>query len=1126
MDFGSSCNLIRVSDCKSLNLPLDKNSDVIIKGYGSNSVRALGKTRIKIRIDNVERTMDFVVVPDHLQDVPILVGQPFTESPGLMVRKDSQKLEFKEHTTPSQKSKIELWLKEYVVIPPNHVGNLPIFSKQSFEGDLLIEACGRYQLGREYAIPRVMITLTSSTTSVIPVINLSGRELILNDKHPIVRAFPCELNLQPSDEHVLSVELESLPLLKEVDVSIGTDDVSVRAELMDLLNNFRNLFGDKPEDLGMAKSAEIELKLTDDIPFTYRPYRMAEVEKEKVRKIVAELLGANIIRDSESPYSSPILLVKKKNGQDRMCVDFRKLNQRTIKQKYPLPRIDDQIDKLSGRTIFTSLDLTSGYHQIPVAENSKHLTAFVTPDGHYEYNRMPFGLCNAPAVFQRLMNKILGPYRDIAVVYLDDVIIPSKTYRENLDHLRQILRVFRQENLTLNLKKCEFLASSINYLGFEIDHSGVRPGAAKIEVVRQFPIPKNVKQVRQFLGLTGFFRKFVKNYASIVRPLTALTQKNINWTWSQNEQEAFEKLKILLTQRPILALYDPNSRTEVHTDASQEGIAGILLQEHEGLLKPVAYYSRHTNKAESKYHSFELETLAVVESLLKFRVYLLGITFKVVTDCNALKTASSKRDLIPRIARWWLQLQEYTFTVEYRPGKSMNHVDSLSRNPCSTTEPPLENFVLHIEEADWILSAQLSDEKIKLIHEVLSKPPQTEYERDIYKNYALRNNRVYRITALGIQWVVPQGFRSQVVRLAHDDAGHFAAEKTLRKLCEKYWFPRMREYVEKYISKCIPCLYNKIPSGRREGYLHPIAKEPIPFYTIHIDHLGPFQKTAKGNVHLIVVVDAFTKFVILKPAKSTKTKFVIGLLEEICKNYGLPSRIITDRGTAFTSVAFKDYCRKHNIRLIQNAVATPRANGQVERINRTILSVLATSSETEDKWDSCINNCQLSINNTVHQITGKSPNQLLMGYSPREKNDILSPELSLSTVVKDMEALRVDVSRKIKENQRKQKKVFDKKRKAARIYKVGDQVLILMNRNAEGQSRKLNTKYAGPMVVAEVLPNDRYRVKDLPSSIRSSTRKFDNVISADRMKPWMSKGHISDETASDSGEDGVPLPSD
>lgn len=624
-----------------------------------NHVKVLGKVTVKLKVDSVQRTVDCLVVPDHLQEVPILIGQAFTEQPGLLVSKDSKSLRFSELQLPDSNtpSKIALWLEEATVIPPNHVGNLRVISKSSLQGDFYIEACFRCQLGREYAIPRVLIHLSPEDVPVIPIINLSGKDLTLNNKDPIVRAFACKMEADGDQAaQILRLDITKLPLLKEEDVKIGTSDLQLRGKLMVILQEFRDLFGTVSEHFGQAKSAEMVINLTDHQPFTYRPYRMAEMEKEKVRTIVSELLGAGIVRESSSCYASPVLLVKKKDGHDRMCIDYRKLNLKTIKDRYPLPRIDDQIDKLSGCSVFTSLNLSSGYHQIPIAEQSKHLTSFVTPEGQYEYNRMPFGLSNAPAVFQRMMNQILGPYRDIAAVYLDDVILPSKNPEENLCSVHTIFQTLRNENLTLNINKCVFLCSTINYLGFEIDQYGVRPGAAKIEAVRYFPVPKAVKQVRQFLGLTGYFRKFVKNYSAIVKPLTTLTKKNIPWHWGAPETKAFEDLKSRLIERPILAIYDPTLATEIHTDASQDGIAGILLQYYESQLRPVAYYSRHTNKAERKYHSFELETLAVVETLLKFRVYLLGLSFKVITDCNALKTASSKRNLIPRIARWWLQL--------------------------------------------------------------------------------------------------------------------------------------------------------------------------------------------------------------------------------------------------------------------------------------------------------------------------------------------------------------------------------------------------------------------------------------------------------------------------------------
>lgn len=383
---------------------------------------------------------------------------------------------------------------------------------------------------------------------------------------------------------------------------------------------------------------------------------------------------------------------------------------------------------------------------------------------------MPFGLCNAPSVFQRLMTKILKPYQQIATVYLDDILIWSTTVDEHLEKLGIILNLLEEEGLTLNLAKCKFLSTSVSYLGYEITQEGVRPGEEKINSVKNFPRPTTVRQVRQFLGLSSYFRQFVKDFSVISKPLTILTHKNVAWKWNDEQEIAFNRLKNILGMRPLLAIYNPEAETEVHCDASQSGLAGVLLQKVGDKMHPVYYFSKQTSKTEAKYHSYELETLAVVRSLEKFRVYLLGKKFKVVTDCSAITTANTKKDLVPRIARWWLLLQEYDFTVEHRSGTKMRHVDALSRNPVEIAT------ILRIEPADWVLSAQLTDAKLKHIRDVLSKPPTTDYDHKIYKDYALRNNRIYRITVRGIQWVVPKGMHQSV----HDQMGHFSVEKNVR----------------------------------------------------------------------------------------------------------------------------------------------------------------------------------------------------------------------------------------------------------------------------------------------------------------------------------------------------------
>nr|CAI5826438.1 unnamed protein product [Callosobruchus analis] len=457
----------------------------------------------------------------------------------------------------------------------------------------------------------------------------------------------------------------------------------------------------------------------------------------------------------------------------------------------------------------------------------------------------------------------------------------------------------------------------------------------------------------------------------------------------------------------------------------------------------------------------------------------------MVTDCNALKATSVKKV----IARWWLQLQEFTFEAKYRPGARMAHVDCLSRNSVDGTDESAEpEAVFRIKQADWVLSGQLTDENIKRIHEILSRAPPTEEEKQVYKNYALRDGRVYRITVRGIQWVVPRGMRHQVVKAAHDDFGHFAVDKTLYRLTEHYWFPRMRKYFEKYISCCIPCLYNKKPAGKREGYLHPIPKTPTPFFTVHVDHLGPFPKSKKGNAYVLALIDGFTKFVALKAVKSTKTRFVIDHTKSLSATYGVPRVLVSDQGSAFTAKKFKDFCHQNNIKHVLNAVATPRANGQEERLE-------------EDLWDRELPNVQFAINNIPSRSTGKTPSQLLFGYGLRRGADMpLKDEVSqIPILLEDLVTAREQATRKIEAAQ------------------PGDLVLIVKQQPATGASRKLRNPYSGPMVVKVALPNDRYIVTDMTGSHRAERRSnYERTVAVDSMKPWCSPGGVSDDTGSES----------
>lgn len=434
----------------------------------------------------------------------------------------------------------------------------------------------------------------------------------------------------------------------------------------------------------------------------------------------------------------------------------------------------------------------------------------------------------------------------------------------------------------------------------------------------------------------------------------------------------------------------------------------------------------------------------------------------------------------------------------------MSHVDALSRNA-------VEN-ILRIEAEDWLMAGQMTDAKLNALKEILSKPPQDQYAESVHRDYQLKDNRLFRKRDQDELWVVPRGMRREIVKSCHDEFGHFALDKTLKKISESY-------YVTTYINSCIPCLYHKKKRGRKEGFLHPIDKVPIPFHTIHVDHLGPFNRSSGGSKYVLVIIEAFTKFTFLKAVNDIKTAPVIRQLKIISNTYGSPTRIITDRGTAFTSKPFEKYCEECAILHIKNAVATPRANGQVERYNATILTSLSSSIESEEDWEKALPKVQFAMNNVVNSSTNKTASELLMSYRPRSEADakltnVIQPN---RPVVTDLNIIREDVRKRTRQEQEKQCRRFNKRRGTPHFYKVGDLIAVIKQKTGEG-SKKLLPWYKGPFVITKILPNDRYAIEDMKGAVRSYRTPHKSIEAVDHMKPWVSRGCLSSTSESEGDE--------
>ncbi|CAK1600047.1 unnamed protein product [Parnassius mnemosyne] len=440
----------------------------------------------------------------------------------------------------------------------------------------------------------------------------------------------------------------------------------------------------------------------------------------------------------------------------------------------------------------------------------------------------------------------------------------------------------------------------------------------------------------------------------------------------------------------------------------------------------------------------------------------------------------------------------------------MQHADSLSRNPLPADDSDsLDLHVLNVvQDKHSVLAAQLSDPKLKLIKGILDR--NSTEAKDIRHNYTLNDGKIYRKVGDVLRWAVPRDARWKICQFCHDDSGHFSYEKTLEKMRRDYWFSGMARFIKKYVRACIPCAYAKEPFGKKQGLLYPISKPSTPFECIHIDHVGPFVRSKTGNTYVLGIIDGFSKFIVLRAVRNTKSKTSIQALREFIRLFGCPKVIISDRGTSFTSDEFKKFTGKYKIKHVKNAVATPRANGQIERYNRTILgSLTALNIDKDDRdWDCNLNNVQWSLNNTLKKAIGKTPAQLVFGKDTVNSTETHLHEISENlTLDENIDETRKQVSSHISKQQETMKARFDKKRCTANTYKLGDLVMIAKNVRNVGNSNKLVPPFSGPYKITTVLGNDRYEVCNVEGF---SSRKYRNIYSAHKIKPWIRLGSIPD----------------
>ena len=529
-------------------------------------------------------------------------------------------------------------------------------------------------------------------------------------------------------------------------------------------------------------------------PVNSRPYRHSAIQKNVIEKQVADLLQQGFIRPSCSPFSSPVVLVKKKDGSWRMCVDYRRLNKVTVKDKYPIPLIDELLEELKGATVFSKIDLRAGYHQIRMVEEDVSKTAFMTHDGHYEFAVMPFGLTNAPATFQGLMNDIFRPFlRKFVLVFFDDILIYSGSVDAHLSHLQLVFEKLKEHSLFAKESKCEFAKTKIEYLGHIISEQGVSTDPKKLKAMQDWPAPNDVSKLRGFLGLTGYYRKFIKNYGLICKPLTDLLRKDA-FHWDSKAEQAFLELKRAMMSPPVLSLPDFSLPFVVETDASSYGIGAVLMQEGH----PLAFISKTLGPKHKSLSVYDKELLAIVFAVTYWGHYLSSGPFEVRTDHKTLSHLMQQKLTTPGQLSWLSKLMAFDFEITYKKGVENVVADALSRVHSSEVFcmaiTSVSTDLYPLVQATWT-----SDPQLKAIIDELQQDPQMNSKYSWIGDQLRRKGRL----VVGND----QNLRLQIVHLFHDSSsgGHSGIHATYKRLSSLFYWPNMEKQIRQYIRECDVC---------------------------------------------------------------------------------------------------------------------------------------------------------------------------------------------------------------------------------------------------------------------------------------------------------------------------------
>ncbi|PAA55822.1 hypothetical protein BOX15_Mlig019225g1 [Macrostomum lignano] len=903
-----------------------------------------------------------------------------------------------------------------------------------------------------------------------------------------------------------------------------------------LVRSYGDVFTTKQTSSKLTTVVEHEINTENARPIKIPPRRLPPHLQPEVDRQVNELLEKGQIEEAQSPWCFPLVCVKKKSGEMRMCVDYRKLNEVTVKDAVPMPRVDDALEAVHGAKIFSTMDLHSGFWQVGVRPQDQDKTAFAVPHrGQFRWKVMPFGLVNSPATFTRLMAAVLDKQMwKTCLVYIDDLLVWSTDVDEHLRRLEEIFSKLRQANLCLKPQKCHFLQKQVKFLGHTLSAAGISTDEEKVQEVKNWPTPRSSTELHSFLGLCGYYRKFIKDFAAIAAPLTRLTTKDAKFEWKTEQQLAFETLKERMTSSEVMAHPDfsPDAGEFIlDTDGSSKmGIGAVLSQvQPDGAERVIAYGSKTLNQAERNYCTTRLELLAVVTFIMKFRYYLLGKAFCLRTDHSSLQWLKNFSDAEGQVARWLEKLAPFQYRIVHRPGRSHGNADAMSRKPvrrhfgaetcpaCAQHPEGLNAVEFERFSAGNLASEQDQDDDLRTVKEALGSnlfPDKSETawsplaravwtRKDdlvLQENVLLVRNKDRRDE---YQMVLPRKALDRILKTLHEGVGggHMGFAKTKFKVLQRYWRPGLSRAIEEYIRGCATCCKSK-PGKRNRAPLQPLTFA-APFDCVMMDIVGPLPRSKAGNIYLLTVQDSFTKWPDAYPLRNQKARTVArALFNRWISQHGCPSTLHSDQGRNFESQVMREMCRILEIRKSRTTAYHPSGNGQVENFNKSLKSILKCCLEDSGRndWEEFVSSALMAYRSSVHRATGYTPHYMVYGTEMRLPIDLTDqppqPVDSHVNFVKELEDKLQTAHRAARQQlntyQRRQKDQYDKRTRGSDIQE-GDHVFVYSPALKPDEAAKFHVSWLGPVKVLERRSEVLFKVENPSNRKKSKFVHFNNL---------------------------------